>query len=76
MRDPMAKVMNFYEDMVPKFYTDMYKRTYRMMPDSVTLLSNFLYEPRESIFGCEPVDFTKQVNMTLHYLGSKDITYR
>ena len=48
-----------------------------MSPDSVTALSNFLYDDNWIDHpGREGFDFTKCVAMTIHYLGSSEITMR
>lgn len=48
----------------------------RMNPETLTILAQFLYDKAEGVNGRPPTDFTKQVAMTVAYLGSKEITYR
>lgn len=47
-----------------------------MRGDTLTALSDFLFEPCEKKRGPVPVEFSKAVAMTLAYLGSKEVTYR
>ena len=72
-REPVVKVKNFYEETVPDMQPRIFRRYFRMFPQTFTSVCDFLRNvpilDQELQYTRIPTD--KKIAMTCAYLGSK-----
>ena len=75
-RKTVVKIRDFYEFTVPRMAQRYYRRYFRMYPDTVHNLIEYLMpnERIQRLLNNRRIPMEKKIHMTLAYLGSKMTT--